>query len=484
MDHVDVLIVGAGLSGIGVACHLRARCPEKTFAVLESRAASGGTWDLFRYPGVRSDSDMYTLGYRFAPWEEAKALADGPSILRYLRDTAARHGVDRHIAYHRRAVAASWSTDDGRWTVDVLRTDSGETEQVTSSFLWGATGYYRYDHGHRPEFPGEDGFAGTVVHPQAWPEGLAWRGARIVVIGSGATAVTLVPALARGGAAHVTMLQRSPTYIVSRPTGDRLADALRHLLPPRVAYPLIRAKNVTATQLSYRVSRRWPEFAKRGIRKGVEQALPDGFDVATHFSPPYDPWDQRLCLAADGDLFEELTAGRVSMVTGTIDTFTEHGIRLTTGEVLAADLVVTATGLELQFLGGMALEVDGRKVDVAGTVGFRGIMLCGVPNLAVTFGYTNASWTLKADLTADYVCRLLHELDRRHLRQATPLAPDPSLPVEPFLDFTSGYVRRAVAELPKQGATPPWRLHQNYVRDALELRLGRVGRGLALSNPV
>ena len=481
MDHVDVLILGAGLSGVGAACHLEAERPGTTYAILEARDAMGGTWDLFRYPGVRSDSDMFTLGYSFEPWVEAEAIADGPAILAYIRATARTHGVEDKVAYHRRAVSASWSTVDARWTVEVEHTDTGVSEQMTCGFLWGNTGYYRYDEGYRPEFAGEESFAGTIVHPQHWPENLDWADTRVVVIGSGATAVTLVPALAER-AAHVTMLQRSPTYVVSRPATDRFADSMRRYLPAPAAHWIVRWKNVLLTMLSFQMSRKAPALVKKGIRKGVVEALPSGYDVDTHFTPRYDPWDQRLCLVPDGDLFQVLSDGRAEVVTATIDRFTEHGIQLTSGAEIEADIVVTATGLNMLLLGGVSLEVDGAPISLGDTVAYKGIMLCGVPNLATTFGYTNASWTLKADLTAQYVCRLLATMEQRGMRQCTPSAPDPSLPTEPFIDFSSGYVSRAAAGLPKQGATTPWRLHQNYLRDTWLLRHGPVDDHMVLDN--
>jgi len=478
-----VLILGAGLSGIGAACHLETDRPGTTYAILEARDVMGGTWDLFRYPGVRSDSDMFTLGYSFEPWVEAEAIADGQSILAYIRSTARSHGVEDRITYRRRAVAASWSTPDARWTVEVEHTDTGEREQVTSGFLWANTGYYRYDEGYRPGWNGEERFGGRIVHPQFWPEDLDWTGKKVVVIGSGATAVTLVPAMAET-AGLVTMLQRSPTYVVARPGSDRIADWVRRHLPARTAHGAIRWKNVLLTHLSFQLSRRRPEFVKKGIRKGVVEALPEGYDVDTHFRPTYDPWDQRLCLVPDGDLFEAISAGRAEVVTDTIDTFTETGIRLASGAELEADIVVTATGLRMLFLGGIAIDVDGRPVVPSESVIYKGMMLCGVPNMAETFGYTNASWTLKADLTAEYVCRLLDTLDACGMRQATPVPPDPGLPTEPILDFSSGYVARAVGDLPRQGTTAPWRLHQNYLRDTWLLRHGPVVDGMVLSNPV
>jgi len=475
-EHFDVLIVGAGLSGIGAACHLKSECPGKSFAILEARAASGGTWDLFRYPGIRSDSDMFTLGYTFRPWQEPKAIADGPSILRYIRDAAREQGIEDAIRYNRRVVAASWSTQQARWTVDVQRTDGGETEQLTCDFLFANTGYYRYDEGYTPSLPGVERYAGEIVHPQHWPEDLDYAGKRVVVIGSGATAVTLVPAMAER-AAHVTMLQRSPSYVLSLPASDPIADALRRALPARVAYPIVRWKNVLLATLVYKLSRRAPRLVKTLLRRGVAKRLPAGYDVDTHFKPRYQPWDQRLCLVPDGDLFDAIAQGRASVVTDRIDTFTEHGLRLESGAELQADVVVTATGLNLLVLGGMTVTVDGSQIDLSQTVGYKGMMLSGIPNLALTLGYTNASWTLKGDLVAGYVCRLLNHMDEHGYRQCTPRAPDPSLALAPFLDLASGYVLRSIDELPKQGPTTPWRLHQNYPRDVLLLKYGPIDDG-------
>lgn len=472
-DHVDVLIIGAGLSGIGAACHLQRACPGKTFAILEARDAIGGTWDLFRYPGVRSDSDMFTLGYAFRPWQEAKAIADGPSILRYIRDTARDHGVDRAIRFHHKVERAAWSSADARWTVVARRTDTGEAVTLTCGFLFACAGYYRYDQGYRPRFEGEDRFRGRIVHPQHWPEDLDYTGKRVVVIGSGATAVTLVPAMAER-AAHVTMLQRSPTYIVSVPARDRIADALRARLPPKVAYPLVRAKNVLVSMALYQLSRRAPGAMRALIRRGVVDNLPAGYDVDRHFKPSYQPWDQRLCLVPDADLFKAVSAGKADVVTDRIARFTETGIALASGAELPADLIVTATGLTLQMMGGATLAVDGKPVVPSETVGYKGMMLSGVPNFALALGYTNASWTLKCDLCAEYVCRLLDHMDARGFRSATPRAPDPGEPRAPFLDLASGYVQRSIDELPRQGARPPWRLHQNYLRDVHMLRHGAL----------
>jgi monooxygenase len=481
-DHVDVLIVGAGLSGVGAACHLAAKRPERSVAILESRGAIGGTWDLFRYPGIRSDSDMFTLGYSFAPWDDPKAIADGSAIRSYIVQTARDHGVDRLIRFGHRVVGASWSTPNARWTVDVER-DDGASLQMTCSFLLGCTGYYDYEEGYTPVLEGIERFGGEVVHPQRWPEGLDYANKRVVVIGSGATAMTLVPAMA-DRAAHVTMLQRSPSYVLTLPAHDALADAARRFLPREFAYAAVRWKNVIVTSAFYQLCRRRPEFAKRAIRRMVRRQLPAGYPVGTHFRPSYDPWDQRVCLVPDGDLFRAISTGQASVATGRIATITEDGIELESGERLPADVIVTATGLNLKVLGGIAVSVDGESVDLATTVSYKGMMLSGIPNLALTLGYTNASWTLKADLIADYLCRLLGHMDGRGARICTPRAPDPSLPTTPFLDLKSGYVLRSLEQLPRQGAQPPWRLHQNYARDVVMLRRGRVeDEGIAFSNP-
>ncbi|WP_434740223.1 flavin-containing monooxygenase [Micromonospora sp. SH-82] len=471
-DHVDVLIVGAGLSGIGAACHLRRSCPEKTYAVLEARAALGGTWDVFRYPGIRSDSDMYTLGYSFRPWTDPRAIADGESIRRYVGQTAREYRVDEHVRLRHRVRRAEWDGATARWTVHAHRDDTAESVTLTCSFLYVCTGYYRHEAGYTPPLPGLDGFTGRVVHPQHWPADLDHTGRRVVVIGSGASAVTLVPALAER-AAHVTMLQRSPSYVVALPSRDALADALRGRLPQRVAYQLVRWKNVLLSTAGFRFSRRAPALARRVLRRAARRHLPPGYDVDRHFSPDYDPWDQRICVAPDGDLFTAITAGRASVVTDRIDTFTADGVRLSSGTHLPADVVVTATGLDLLVLGGMTLTVDGVDVDPADTVAYKGMMLSGVPNLALTVGYTNASWTLKADLVAGYVCRLLRHLDRTGRRVVTPLPP-PDDRRSPLLDLRSGYVLRSLDRLPRQGRRTPWRLHQNYLRDLLLMRYGRL----------
>ena len=479
MEHFDVIVIGAGLSGIGAAWHLAHHCPTRTWTILEGRDAIGGTWDLFRYPGVRSDSDMYTLGYRFRPWRDAKAIADGPSIKAYIEETAREHGIDRKIRFGHRVVRAEWSSAEARWTVDAEVGPERRSARFTCGFVYACTGYYDYERGYAPDFPDMGRFRGVVVHPQHWPEGLDYRGKRVVVIGSGATAVTLVPAMAEGpgAAAHVTMLQRSPTYVITMPTRDRIANWLRRRLPERAAYALARWKNVLLGMGFYQLSRRRPAFMKRLIMKGAQRELGPAFDVGTHFSPRYNPWDERLCLVPDSDLFRVLREGRASVVTDEIETFVEGGVRLRSGRTLEADVVVTATGLVLRLLAGMTLVVDGAPVELARTLAYKGMMYSDVPNFAQAFGYTNASWTLKCDLTSEYVCRLLNFMERHGFVQCTPRRTDPTVTEVPAIDFTSGYVRRALDSLPRQGSKPPWRLHQNYAKDLLMLRFGELEDG-------
>jgi cation diffusion facilitator CzcD-associated flavoprotein CzcO len=473
-DHVDVLIIGAGLSGIGAAHHIQSAFPRRTYAILESREAIGGTWDLFRYPGVRSDSDMQTLGYRFRPWTQAKAIADGSSILDYVRATATEAGIDRHIRFGHRVLGASWSSEDARWTVEAVH--NGQTVQITANFLYLCTGYYRYDHGHTPEFPGIDRFGGTVVHPQQWPEDLDYAGKKVVVIGSGATAVTLVPAMA-DRAEHVTMLQRSPTYIVARPAEDAIANRLRDLLGARLAYPIARWKNVLTATLFYQLSRRRPGLVKALLRKATEKSLPPGYDVDTHFRPRYQPWDQRLCLVPDGDLFAAIRHGKASVVTDRIAEFTGTGLRLESGTDLPADIVVTATGLRLLALGGIRLSVDGTEVDLPNTMAYKGMMLSGIPNFAFTIGYTNASWTLKADLVSEFVVRVLRHLDANGFDSCVPVNDDPTVTEQPLLDFQAGYVLRSVHEFPKAGSRAPWQLGMSYAHDMVNLRHRKIDDG-------
>ena len=482
MESVDVLIVGAGLSGIGAAWHLQDRCKGKSYAIWEARDAIGGTWDLFRYPGIRSDSDMHTLGYRFKPWTQAKAIADGPAILDYVRTTATEHGIDKHIRFNHRCVHADWNSETATWTVTA---DHGGTVVVIAArYLFVCAGYYSYDEGHRPDFPGEAKFAGQFVHPQFWPEDLDYAGKQVVVIGSGATAMTLVPEMAKT-AGHVTMLQRSPTYVVSRPGEDALANRMRKWLPGGLAYALTRWRNVLFQLFFYRMTRTRPEKVKQRLLGMVRDGLGPDFDVETHFTPRYNPWDQRLCLIPDDDLFVALKSGKASVATDTIADFTAEGIVLASGKTLPADIVVTATGLKLNLLGGMTMAMDGVPVDLSKALIYKGMMMSGVPNCAFTFGYTNASWTLKADLTSEYVCRLLNHMDKRGTRVATPVRGAGDTEEEPFFgNFSSGYVQRAAAILPKQGAKMPWKLNQNYALDLMALRFGKIDDGtMVFANP-
>jgi cation diffusion facilitator CzcD-associated flavoprotein CzcO len=481
MEHFDVGIVGAGLSGIGAAYHLKTACPGRTFAIFEGRDAIGGTWDLFRYPGIRSDSDMYTLGYAFKPWTEAKAIADGPSILKYVRETARENGIEKAIRFGHKIRRADWSTADAVWTVEAEV--AGKSVRYTCNFLFLCGGYYSYDGGYTPDYPGVSDFKGRLVHPQQWPADLDYAGKSVVVIGSGATAVTLVPEMART-AAHVTMLQRSPTYVVSRPAEDKMANTLRKWLPGMLAYNLIRARNVLGGMYFFNLARKRPEQVKAGIIKMVQDELGPDYDVATHFTPTYNPWDQRLCLVPDADMFKEIKAGRASVVTDHIDTFTNDGVRLKSGQELKADIIVSATGLVLEVWNGIDVSVDGRHIDAASTLSYKGMMYEGVPNLASAFGYTNASWTLKCDLTCEYVCRLLNHLKKTGARQAVPVNDDPNIEFEPWLDFSSGYVQRAMAKFPKQGTKVPWKLDQNYAKDLMSLRYSKLEDGvLRFSSP-
>ncbi len=475
MSLLDVLIIGAGLSGIGAARHLQRQCPDKTWRIWEARTQMGGTWDLFRYPGVRSDSDMHTLGYSFKPWRGEQAMADGPSILRYIQEAAQETGVAAHIAYDHRVVSAAWSSDTACWTLTAQRSDGTQVQQQ-ARFLYLCGGYYSYTQGHQPHFEGQENFQGALVHPQFWPEGLSHAGKRVVVIGSGATAVTLVPAMAET-AAHVTMLQRSPSYVVSRPGRDHLALWLDRWLPSSVAYGLARWKNILQGLLYFQLARRYPVFFKTYLLQLVNQALRGQVDVARHFTPRYNPWDQRVCAVPDGDLFRQMNRGQASVVTDTISHFTPEGLALQSGTVLPADIVVMATGLQLNVLADIVFVLDGKAVVAGDSFAYKGMMLSGVPNMAMAFGYTNASWTLKADLTAGFVCRLLKHMDREGYRAVCPQAEGPLQP-EPFLDFSSSYVMRATDRLPKQGPRSPWRVHQNYVMDLLALRLGRLDDGV------
>ena len=477
---LDVLIVGAGLSGIGAAAVLQERCPGKRYAILEARAAIGGTWDLFRYPGIRSDSDMYTLGYGFKPWVDAKAIADGPAIRAYIRETAESRGIDRHIRFGHKVVRASWSSEDALWTIEAQVGEQAEPRTVCTRFLHMCSGYYDYEQAYRPRFEGEDDYRGRIVQPQFWPQDLEYAGKRVVVIGSGATAVTLVPAMA-ATAAHVTMLQRSPSYVVSRPSEYRFARRLQRRLPPGLAYWATRWRVIAESMFLYRISRTKPQLAKQKIVQMAAQQLGPEVDVA-HFTPDYKPWDQRVCVVPDGDLFKALRRGRAEVVTDHIARFTERGIVLQSGRELEADVVVMATGLSLSVLGGAAIRVDGKHYAPNQAMAYKGMMLSDMPNSVMTFGYTNASWTLKADLTAAWVCRLLNHMDRKGQAIAV-VRRDPGVEAEPFLSFTSGYVQRAQALLPRQGARRPWQVYQNYLQDMLTIRFGRIADGVMRFGP-
>jgi cation diffusion facilitator CzcD-associated flavoprotein CzcO len=476
-DCFDVVIVGAGLSGIAAAYHLQTKCPGKSFVILEARERLGGTWDFFQYPGIRSDSDMYTLGFSFRPWRNPKAIADGPSILAYLKETAEAYGLGPKMRLRHRVVQARWSTDDGRWTLEVHDEARGRNLAIQCKFLFGCSGFYDYAAGYTPALAGRERFRGRVVHPQEWTDDIEYEGKRVVVIGSGATAVTLVPELAKR-AAHVTMLQRSPTYIVSVPARDPMTAFVGKWLPERAGHSVMRWKNTLGATAFYDACRAFPGVARRLLIAQVGRGVGAGVDVATHFTPRYMPWDQRLCLVPDGDLFHAIKTGRADVVTDGIDTFTESGLRLRSGREIAADLVVTATGFQLKFLGGIALDVDGARVDPSQIVLYKGVMLSNIPNLAIAIGYTNASWTLKCELASEYVCRLLDMMDRAGHTWALPRMAGAETERQPLIDFSSSYVKRAKGQLPHQGAAPPWRLYQNYVRDLLLMRYAPIEDGV------
>jgi monooxygenase len=477
-EHVNVLIVGAGLSGIGAGAHLQRNCPGKSYAILESREAIGGTWDLFRYPGIRSDSDMFTLGYSFKPWNDEDSIAAGEKIRSYIRETAREYRVEDKIRFGHKVVSAEWSSNEALWTIRAEH--DGETVEITCDFFYGCTGYYRYDEGFTPEFAGSERFGGQIIHPQHWPEDLDYRGKRVVVIGSGATAVTLIPAMAPD-TEQITMLQRSPGYVVTLPGQDPIAKGLRRVLPNKAVYAIVRWKNVLTQMAFYQLSRRAPRFTRKLIRRGVERQLPQGYDIDRDFEPRYNPWDERVCLVPGGDLFAALRSGRADVVTDTIETFTEKGLKLTSGRELEADVIVTATGLNLLVFGGIEISVDGERKEFKDLVGYKGAMFGGVPNLAIALGYTNASFTLKCDLVSQYVCRLLNYMDANGLKVATPREPGPALSREPFIDLKSGYVLRALDQLPMQGETHPWRLHQNYARDIRLFKRGPIDDEISFS---
>ncbi|HYB39548.1 MAG TPA: NAD(P)/FAD-dependent oxidoreductase [Mycobacterium sp.] len=471
-EHFDVVIVGAGISGVSAAWHLQDRCPTKSYAILEKRENMGGTWDLFRYPGIRSDSDMYTLGFRFRPWTGHQSIAEGKPILDYVKSTAAMYGIDKHIRFNHKVTGADWSSAENRWTVHI---DADGTERTIScSFLFLCSGYYKYEQGYSPTFAGSEDFTGPIIHPQHWPEDLDYPGKNIVVIGSGATAVTLVPALANSGAKHVTMLQRSPTYIVSQPEQDTIAAKINRWLPKDKAYTVIRWKNVVLQTALYQACQRWPQRMRKILMGFVQRQLPEGFDVEKHFGPRYNPWDQRLCLVPNGDLFRTIRHGKTEVVTDTIERFTATGIKLTSGRQLPADIIITATGLNLQLFGGATVTVDGQPVDLTQTMAYKGMMLSGLPNMAYTIGYTNIGWTLKADLVSEFVCRILNYMDANGFDTVVAEHPGSDVDERPFMEFTPGYVLRSLDELPKQGSRKPWRLNQNYLLDVQLIRRGKV----------
>ncbi|MDL9948441.1 NAD(P)/FAD-dependent oxidoreductase [Gordonia sp. ABSL11-1] len=467
-DRVDVLIIGAGISGIGAARYLRTEHPSKSFAIVEARSTSGGTWDLFRYPGIRSDSDLHTFGYAFKPWTDKQAIADAPRILDYLHETIDENELTDRIRYDHKVVSAAWSSDDARWQVEIDRTDTGERVRISAGWIFCGSGYYDYDQGFSPDFAGRERFRGQIVHPQHWPEDLDYAGKRVVVIGSGATAVTLLPAMA-DDAEHVTMLQRTPTYIIPLPREDAIANTLKKVLGDERGYALTRQKNVAQQRLLFELCQRFPSVARRMIRKINESQLPEGYPVDKHFNPPYNPWDQRLCVVPDSDLFRTIRKGKASIVTDRIASFTENGILLESGEELEADIIVTATGLNIKIIGGIELTVDGHPVSLPDTVVYRGMMLSGIPNFALAIGYTNASWTLKIGLLCEYFCKLLTYMDAHRHDSVWPVA-DPTMPTRPLLDFGAGYVQRALATLPKQGEKAPWVMSMSYYADRRVLR--------------
>jgi cation diffusion facilitator CzcD-associated flavoprotein CzcO len=479
-EHFDVLIIGAGLSGIDAGWHLNHYAPKKTYVLLENRERIGGTWDLFRYPGIRSDSDMLTMGYRFKPWTHDSAISPGDAIRDYVTETAREDGIDRHIRFRHNVISASWDSTTARWTINASRRDESGREipvTYTANFLFSCAGYYRYSAGYTPDFAGRERFKGTIIHPQHWPENFNYDGKRVIIIGSGATAVTLLPNMART-AAHVTMLQRTPTYYVSRPEKDWLANLLRRVLPAAWAYAIPRWRNILFQRFFFNLSRRKPQQTAERLIKGVADLLPKDFDVKTHFTPNYNPWDQRLCLVPDADLFNAISSGKASVVTDHIDTFTETGIRLKSGKELEADIIVTATGLQLEMIGGVKVSVDGKPIEWGNTFTYKGLMYSGVPNLASVFGYTNASWTLRADLICEWVTRLLNHMDEKGVQIATPVLATAVGKADPWLDFSSGYVQRSLSMLPKQGPAAPWRQNQNYFADIKEMRKSPIEDGV------
>ncbi len=481
-EYLDVLIIGAGLSGIGAACHLTKNCPTKSFAILEGRERMGGTWDLFQYPGIRSDSDMYTLGYNFKPWTNPKAIADGPSILSYIKETAQENKIDKHIRYQQKVKSANWSNKNALWTVTIEDASTGKEKTISCNFFLSCAGYYSYESGYQPEFEGKNDFEGDIIHPQSWPKDFDYSDKKIVVIGSGATAVTIVPAMT-DKAKHVTMLQRSPTYMMSLPAKDESINKLRKYLPDNLVYRIARTRNVALSLGTYQISRRFPEKTKEFLLAQVEKQLGTNSDMK-HFTPNYNPWDERLCAVTNGDLFKAIRNNKASVVTDHIKKFTKEGILLKSGELLKADIIITATGLNVQMLGGIKLSVDNRKFNITEKMLYKGVLIEDLPNLGLVFGYTNASWTLKADLVSEYVCRLINKMDREKMRQCTPRNTNKKVHHSPFLDMRSGYIQRALDKVPQQGSHLPWKLYQNYAFDMAMLRLGKMNDDIIhLSHP-
>jgi len=472
-SEVDVLIIGAGISGIGTAYHLQKHCPTKSYAIIEARSEVGGTWDLFRYPGIRSDSDMFTFGFNFKPWRSPKAISPGQDIKDYICEAATENGINKHILFEHKVVAANWDSTSAKWHTEIRNLKTGERCQYISRFFFSGAGYYNYDNGYTPDFKGVEDFSGEVIHPQHWPKNLDYADKNVIVIGSGATAVTIVPAMATT-AGHVTMLQRSPTYIASRPEQDAFANVMRRYLPAKLAYSLSRWNKILQGMFMFNMARRHPESAKKAIRDGVIDALGEDYPVDKHFKPSYQPWDQRACLVPDGDLFNAIKNGSASIVTEHIDTFTAKGVKLQSGEELSADIIVTATGLNLEILGSFELSVDNKPFNAADSYCYKGMMLSGLPNFAFSMGYTNASWTLKSDLVGQYVCRLLNHMDKHQHHYCQPVLPINGIEAEPFMNFTSGYITRALHKMPKQSRDKPWRLNQNYILDRMSLNYESV----------